>query len=363
MDLSVTNTSRTSGMFQDLISRAPFQFDFVQLIRLIYLYNVGDDLGGKLVGYENLPEQELARFYSSTRMRHSSSDIRAIELGENGQYEIEVNFIGLIGAAGVLPNHYSKMVLTRLKSNDPAMRDFFDLFHHRFVSNFFRASTKYRLPYQHELFSRFNSRRTSPGNSKTTEKDSVTRALSSLVGMFETSSHDRMLFDDRLLLYYAGNFSNRRPTAIGLRRMLAEFAETCVSIRQFQFEWFYLDPDDQTSLSAPKQLGENVVIGDRVGSFQSRFRIRLGPLKWKHFQTFLPSREKIRSIAQFVRTYVGMSLDFDFQLLLDGREIPCAQLGAKDSCNLGWNTWIKSKEIHGEIDDVVLEVKDRFNQF
>ena len=345
--------------------KEPFEFEFVQLIRLLYLHqDAQGDLNEKLVGYENAPAEEVIRFRSSTRMRHSSSDVRKIEIGENGQVNVEVSFIGLVGASGVLPHHYSQMVLDRIKANDFSMNRFFDLFHHRVISNFFRASVKYRLPFQHELYSRFKPSKNSRSIRKI-EKDTISRSIGCVVGVGEKSVQDRLDIDDRNMMFYGGNFANCRPTMLGLTNMLREFTGLGIKILQFQFEWLYLDQEDQTSLSNPtKRMGMNVVIGNRVGSVQNRFRVRLGPISWKRFQEMLPSREQLKRIAQFTRSYVGIGLDFDFQFVLNGAEVPCMQLGNEECGQLGWNTWITAGGLKGEIEDAVFDVAtidDGFN--
>ncbi len=344
---------------QKLMAQEPYQFDFAQLIRLLYLYQNGEvELHDKLVGYENAPENEIVRFKSATGLRHSSSDICKIEDIGDGRYSVTVSFLGLVGASGVMPHHYSQMVLDRIKANDLAMRNFFDLFHHRIISNFFRASVKYRLPFQHELFSRFKPTQNGSVAKRTIEKDAITRSISCTVGLGEISLQNRMGIDDRNLLFYSGNFSNSRPTLSGLTRMLQEFTQMNVEIRQFQFEWLYLESGDQTNLSNPrKRLGQNVVIGNRVGSIQNRFRIRLGPVHWQQFLELLPSRKRLQEFTQFTRAYIGLGLDFDFQLVLKGSEVPCMQLGNEECGLLGWNTWMVSSTIDRDIEDAVFDVE------
>ena len=342
---------------KDAFEKEPYRFDFVQLTRLLYLYH-GENgkLNEKLVGYENAPNQEVVRYKTSTSLRHRPSDITTIEELEDGRYCVVISFLGLVGASGVLPHHYSQMVIDRLKANDRAMNDFFDLFHHRVISNFFRASVKYRLPFQHELFSRFRSNNNGATSRKTIEKDTISQCLSCTVGLGEEPLQNRMRIDDRNMLFYAGNFSHSRPTKTGLKRMLEEFTGLAIKVLQFQFEWLYLDPADQTDLANPsKRLGQNVVIGSRVGSIQNRFRVRLGPLRWNEFMELLPNRSRLREIADFVRAYVGIALDFDFQLAIAGEEVPCLQLGNEECGLLGWNTWIRASALDGEIEDAIID--------
>ena len=351
---------------QDSIKNDAYRFDLVQLMRILYLSQTnGNDktkFDKTLVGYEAAPTDEIVRFKSSPKLRHSSTDIREIELLDDDRYAVTVSFIGLNGSAGVLPFHYSQMVLARLKDNDETMMNFYDLFHHRIISNYVRASTKYRLPFQHEIFSRFRSHSQIPQSSTRVEKDVISRSISCLVGLGDYAVQNRQSIDDRALMYYGGQIAGCRPTMLGLMRMLGEFVGTVVKVLQFQFEWLYLDEADQTDLgNSAKRLGQNMVIGSRVGSYQNRFRIRLGPISWSRFQEMLPSGDRLKAIAELTRSYVGIGLDFDFQVVLNGKDVPCMQLGNQSCGQLGWNTWITNGKMDGEIEDAVFEVKDDFN--
>ena len=351
---------------QESIKNEAYQFNLVQLMRILYLSqtnrNEKTTFDQRLIGYEAAPADEIVRFKSSPKLRHSSTDIREIELLDDDRYAVTVSFIGLNGAAGVLPYHYSQMVLERLKDDDETMMNFFDLFHHRIISNYVRASTKYRLPFQHEIFSRFRTHVRIPQSSTRVEKDAISRSISCLVGLGDYTVQNRQSIDDRTLMYFGGQFAGNRPTMLGLTRMLGEFVGTTVKILQFQFEWLYLDRADQTDLgNSTKRLGSNTVIGSRVGSYQNRFQIRLGPVSWSRFQELLPSGDRLRAIAELTRSYVGIGLDFDFQVVLNGKDVPCMQLGNKACGQLGWNTWVTNGEMAGEIEDAVFEVKDDFN--
>ena len=62
--------------------------------------------------------------------------------------EMEVNFIGLQGPSGVLPNHYTLAILDLERQKDNPERDSFkgwlNLFKHRMTSLFYRTSPTYR---------------------------------------------------------------------------------------------------------------------------------------------------------------------------------------------------------------------------
>ena len=57
--------------------------------------------------------------------------------------------MGLTGPSGVLPRHYTELLYKIERDvrtpEKHALRDWFDLFNHRFVSLFYRAWEKYRF--------------------------------------------------------------------------------------------------------------------------------------------------------------------------------------------------------------------------
>ena len=260
----------------------PFDFDFVPAVRQIYRYAAGDQLVAQRVGWDNFPEHEIVRFRVSPTLRHTAAQVLSVvpPEGPRSAYEMTIPFIGLVGAQGVLPRHYSRMLLSRIKVSDYAMQDFFDLFHHRIVSCYFRASIKYRLPMVREMSSMEAGGKDDP----------ITNLLRCLVGMGESSLQQRLPFVDNACVFYGGHFSRNNPTAFGLESMLSDFLGVATQVKQFQFEWLYIDADEQSVLCSHSDasLGVNTVIGSRVPSYQNRFRIQLGPLTWNEFEAYLP---------------------------------------------------------------------------
>ena len=125
--------------------------------------------------------------------------------------EMEVNFLGLVGPSGVLPQHYNELVIQRLRQyKDSALRDFLDLFHHRTISLFYRAWEKYRFPVVYERTAR-------SGRPMTREREHLdfTWYLHCLVGQGTPGLRGRLDVDDEAFLYYSGHF--RTPATFGSR--------------------------------------------------------------------------------------------------------------------------------------------------
>src|SRR5262249_14621990 len=155
--------------------RAPHQFDFFQAVRLLgYLARsrglppVGDDVPA---------EQEAVRFRTLPSLSFPASTVAGLK--ENGtpekpgSFEVGISFFGLVGPQGVLPYHYTRTILDRVRARDRSFRDFLDLFHHRLVELFARAWEKYRLPFTFERIHLATQGR---------QADPVTQVLACLVG-------------------------------------------------------------------------------------------------------------------------------------------------------------------------------------
>jgi type VI secretion system protein ImpH len=168
--------------------------------------------------------------------------------------------------------------------------------------------------------------------------------------------------DDLALLHYSGFLSHRPRCAQSLQALLQDFFGLPAQVRQFQGQWLALDEANCSRLGgANGQLAVNAVAGERVWDVASRFRLRLGPLRWDQFEAFLPdrtpapARKALFILSQLVRLYVGPDLDFDVQLVLRARDVPECRLAADavPGPYLGWNTWVRSAPLRRDADDAV----------
>ncbi|MEM9828058.1 MAG: type VI secretion system baseplate subunit TssG, partial [Planctomycetota bacterium] len=79
-----------------------------------------------------------------------------------------------------------------------------------------------------------------------------------------------------------------------------------------------------------------------------------------------PSGDWLRPLAQLTRSAVGMSFDFDFQVILLAAEIPELQFPSREDSHepprLGWNTWLLSQAATTDSDDAVFVDRGEPNQ-
>jgi type VI secretion system protein ImpH len=331
------------------------------------------------VGLPGSPSEEVVRLRAHAALWFPPSAVHDLVLDPGRAAVLTTPLLGLIGPSGVLPRHYTEMILRlHREARGPertALRDWLDLFNHRFLSLFYRVWEKYRLDVHYER-----------GEYAREDPDAFTLCLFSLIGLglpglrrrLHVSHRDvwsgrqRQLtkVEDLVLLYYGGILAQRPRNACSLEGFLRDYFQTPVQVRQFQGQWLQLTADNRSRLggtpAANNQLGVNLVVGERVWEVQGKFRVRVGPLSHGQFMEFLPDRSPVSRrkvffiLAHLVRLYAGPEWAFDIQLVLAAQDVrPCnltdeVGLGAR----LGWNAWLVSQEKMEDADDPVFEGDD-----
>lgn len=346
-----------------------YAFDFFQAVRLLNRLAPGR----AEVGQIGPPSEEVVRFRAHNSLAFPPSAIHDLipPTSADGPPTLVQAFLGLTGPSGVLPRHYTELVL-RLEKDQRgperrALRDWFDLFNHRFTSLFYRAWTKYRTSLAHE--------KAEAGRAD----DPITRAFFSLIGLGTPGLLDRLRVDDpaapagraplakvddRALIYYAGLLSHRPRSAIGLEAILHDYFQLRVEILQFCGDWLQIEPSSMTQLAEEtdtRQLGVNAIAGERIWDVEGKIRVRLGPLGLDQFREFLPltgpdaGRHSFAIMGHLIRLYIGPQLAFDVQLVLRAEEVPEIALPVGDATGpaLGWDTWLRSQPFNVDADDAV----------
>lgn len=351
---------------RDRLRKEPYRFDFFQAIRVLrWLAETvpkSDPFAGRIaIGFDSAPSNEIVRCRSHLSHSFPQGSISEFKWPDEGDGppEIITSFLGLTGPNGVLPRHYTQLLIDRVRDKDTTMRDFFDLFNHRVISHFYRAWEKYRLPvvYEQAFHARHDQRQ---------RDDKITASLFSFIGLGSPSLRRRLELPDATFLYFAGHFAHKPRNAVSLAGMITDFFQVKTEVEQFVGQWLYLEADDRSSLDSGgllanhnNQLGSNVVVGQRVWGIENRFRIRLGPMKLSQFQQYVPTGEQLTRLAQFVRLYAGAEFDFDVQLVLHKDEVPMCELGgdSPDPARLGWNTWLHGHPLSNHVDDATFSVE------
>ena len=227
----------TSAAVSRQLAEQPYRFEFFQAVRLLEQLareRARDGLAVEVatVGYDHLPQRESVRFRALPSQTFPPSEVVSLKLPEPPHAaqpatlpaEMVVSFLGLTGPGGVLPRHYTQLVIDRVRQKDFSLRDFLDLFNHRAISLFYRAWEKYRLP------AAFERAALDP---HADAEDQFTRCLVCLVGLGTDKLRGRLAISDAAFLYYGGHFAHAPRTATALESILQDYFEIPVQVLQF----------------------------------------------------------------------------------------------------------------------------------
>lgn len=342
----------------ELFQAAPEKFDFFQAVRLIQNSFAQEQHSEqrKLLGEEVHLPQSLIRFRSKQSLSFASSDVANIrphiQNDELLWFELTVTFLGLTGPNGVLPDHYTSLIISRIHSRnkDFALRDFLDLFNNRSISFFYQAWQKYRLPFQYERH-----------RLEDDTEDPISTALISLAGHGSNELRERSSFRDEVLISYSGYFASLVRNAASLQQLLMAYFSVHVEVSQFRPRWIYLDESNQSSFSSAKHpqglnmsLGDRAIVGTKFLDLQSMFRIQIGPLRWVEFLRFLPGMSEMQAVVELTHRFAGPDLDFEIQLLVRADRVPPMQFSedCSNPLSLGQTTWLGTPDPDQILEDV-----------
>jgi type VI secretion system protein ImpH len=313
----------TRAELEEALRRAPTAFDFFQALRRIESAHPDKPRLGESV---QPGKDEPVRLGQDPSLAFAPAALSAFLPGaEGGPPRLQVSFLGLSGPNGPLPLHLTEYVRDRQRnSNDPTLARFFDVFHHRVLSLFYRAWA--------------NSQPTVSADRP--QQDHFLTYVGALIGLAMSGLQRRDAFPDSAKLFYAGRLAAQTRNAEGLRAMVGDYFGMPTQVEEFVGSWVDLPESERWHLGGGPdgmRLGLSSNMGARAWSRESKFRIVLGPLHRKQFQSMLPEGEALPRLAALVRNYTGDALDWDVRLILDERTDQPLRLGGT---RLGWDAWL-----------------------
>jgi type VI secretion system protein ImpH len=314
----------TRAELEEALRRAPTAFDFFQTLRRVECAHSDKPRLGESV---QPGKDEPIRLGQDVSLGFAPAALTAFLPGTEGRPpRLQVSFLGLSGPNGPLPLHMTEYVRDRLRNaNDPTLARFFDVFHHRILSLFYRAWA--------------NSQPTVSRDRP--QQDHFLTYVGALIGMAMPALQKRDLFPDAAKLYFAGRLAAQTRNAEGLQAMVGDHFRMPTQVEEFMGAWVDLPESERWHLgSGPDgmRLGMSTNMGARAWNRQTKFRITLGPLQRKQFQSMLPEGEALPRLTALVRNYVGDALDWDLRLILDERTDQPMRLGR--GTRLGWDAWL-----------------------
>ena len=280
------------------------------------------------IGQATRPADEAVRFGQQPSLAFEPAMIAGLQPGATPK--LLLNFFGLLGANGPLPTHLSEYIRDRQRNlNDPTLAAFCDVFHHRMISLFYRAWATAQPTVSLDR----------PG------ADRFAEYVGALAGIGQASLLGRDTLPDVAKLHFAGRLGAQARNAEGLAALLSDYLGLPVQVEQFVGHWLRLPRDGLCVLrSGPEAavLGQGTVMGRHVWNAQHKFRLLIGPLDLAQARRLLPGGDSLQRVRDWVRHYVGLTLEWDVNLILKRQHVPGLRLG---SAALGWTSWLRSQPL------------------
>lgn len=319
------------------ISEAPYRFQLFAALRLVECAFPGMPR----LGEAKRPRDEPIRIGQDVSLGFAPADLARMEpASELHPPRLMQRVLGLFGPNGALPLHLTDYAFERKRhAGDETFVRFADLFHHRMLMLFYRAWANNQPVVSMDR----------PG------QDRFGNHIAALCGLGMPALRNRDKVDDFFKLAHAGIFGRQVKCAEGLQIILSSYFGVPVSIEQWKGYWLSIPESERTRLGQRQgfcTLGEDAVIGERIWDCQTKFRIVVGPLTLDDYLRFLPEGRSYEKLADMVKLYIGVELDWEVQLILRHEQVPSPTLG--EQLRLGWTTWMGDRtEVH-DADDLVV---------
>jgi type VI secretion system protein ImpH len=294
------------------------------------------------VGGTGPVNEEMIRFRHDPSLGFPSGDVNAVTLHQvpvraedpssrRPLFEVVTSFLGLTGSVSPLP-HYLAEEVAQEDPDQPARREFLDLFHHRLLSLLYRIESKYRVTSETDtgFKDQWSKRLLALGGFDTYEKP--------LEGRLPTW---RLL---RIAPLLACRFRTAEQLEVALQDVLGDdVGGARVSVRQFVGRWVDIDARVQLG-RANHQLGRNMLLGGKAFDRTGKIQIHISPLPPRAYVRLMPDGDLLPLVREVVALFVKDPLEYDLELGLTEGVQQQFRLSRKEPSKLGRDTWLGSSQ-------------------
>ncbi|MBV9156366.1 MAG: type VI secretion system baseplate subunit TssG [Acidobacteriaceae bacterium] len=298
------------------------------------------------VGQLGPPQYEVLRFRVDPSFAFPVCDVLSLEPPQDGEaqwpyYTVTTTFLSLLGSGSPLPDLYTQEIVHDPERGE-AKRAFFDLFHHRLISLFYRVWRKYRYAFTF----------------REDCKDPYSLRFLLLTGADPESIFGQTAVDATVFLRYLPVFYRKPRSASALAPLLRDFLGGInVAVVQFIPRKVQFESWQHSAIGAQNNcVGRNMLIGAKATSLNAGFRVLIGPLTYERYVGYLPEEQGMRQVVQLTTWFTTDRLDFDLEFQVEYQSVPLFWLGQasaehhyarlyKLKCSLlGRTTWLRNPE-------------------
>jgi type VI secretion system protein ImpH len=245
--------------------------------------------------------------------------------------EITSAFLGLTGSSSPLATAMLEDVLQAESSDQTALAAFYDLFHHRLLSLFYRAWKKYRLAAGFRLGA----------------DDMNSRRVLSFVGIDAAGPIPDAGISPLAQLSLAPLLSIRarssRTLEIVLRHALRPITPSSrVWVEQFVLRRVLIHEEQRVKLGVVRTtLGVDLTIGASVIDQSGRFRVHVAPVTYDIYESLMPGGRHYPMLRNVVEHFSRGHLEAELELEVIDHSAGF-RLGSERSSRLGVTTQLSS---------------------
>lgn len=303
----------------DLLVSEGHRFGFFPAVHLLHRLQTDRQAVGELGPIS----KEALRFRQSTKLIFHPGDVDSIEVKEDVPV-LTATFLGLFGTASPLAVHFSEKVIEAEENDEFSLRAFYDIFHHRLISLYYRAWKKYRV---HASF-------------HTGGEDSATKRLLCFVGSDGHGATAESGLEKLESLAIAPLLAMRarppRVLLLALQRLLPGIA---VRIEPFILRKAAIHEEDRMRLGVScNRLNVDCTLGAHIQDRSARFRVILGPMSYSRCEAFMPGGADYPVVRRVIEQFTRGTLECELDVLLEEEGSPGFILGGQRPSSLGVNT-------------------------
>jgi type VI secretion system protein ImpH len=314
------------------LEAAPYRFQFMQALRLVLIW---------LRRREGIPPKRalrhILRFRNSLSLTFPASEIESLSIalatdtpkpGIVTGIQLTPAFMGLLGANGTLPLHYTEWIAAHeYAERDESIRACLDLFSDRAVGLFFRAWTKYR-----------------PEHAIDVDGEDPYRPLLLSLGARPAAQPPAQSgdFDPRadVMAFYIGLLRQRPMSASALGCILPDYFGVPIAIEQFVGGWDEIADNRQCRMGGENAtLGYSGALGVRAWRHDLGGTLHIGPLCKADFERFLPGTAGACALETILALAGIPGLRYMAHVMLQSEDIAPLDLvgGAKPGKRIGFD--------------------------
>jgi type VI secretion system protein ImpH len=326
--MATTDGKSDAALIAELTGE-PWRFSFFRAVQLLQRAATHAVPVGEL----GPVRREAIRFVHDPALIFHSSDITRVRprvIRDGVPFaEVTSSFLGLYGTVSPLAAYVSEEVLQAEQLEETSLKAFYDVFHHRILSLFYRAWKKYRFA----------------AGFRVDASDPFTKRALAFVGV-DASAMPREGLPALNLLALAPLLSIRTRPQRSLQIVLERlFPGVGVKLSSFIARRVVLSDDQICKLGRQScTLGVDTSIGRSVVDRSGRFRVGLGPMDYELFEGLMPGGRYHPTLRKIIHQFSRGVLEVECELLLAQTEAPPFQLGAERGALLGVTTTLRAPE-------------------